>query len=168
MKRTKKTSDTNTSSSSRKRSKAWRIVHPNAAGIDVGPSSHDVASLNTPLGRIASTENEESGFSLAGRFVVDDFGLKMERHVLIRVRIGCRRSGIQLKTGLLIRWACFKPLKKVEQDDSQTLFNAAIIRRTRAWYGTSLCHKSSARSTNYEQAKTANSFSESARPPREH
>src|SRR5881396_2746807 len=43
MKRTKKTSDTNTSSSSRKRSKAWRIVHPNAAGIDVGASSHYVA-----------------------------------------------------------------------------------------------------------------------------
>ena len=43
MKRTKKTSDTNTSSSSRKRSKAWRIVHTNAAGIDVGASSHYVA-----------------------------------------------------------------------------------------------------------------------------
>ncbi len=43
MKRAKKTSNTKTRSSSRKRLKALQIVHPNAAGIDVGASSHYVA-----------------------------------------------------------------------------------------------------------------------------
>jgi len=57
-------------------------------------------------------------------FVVDDFERQLERHVLFPVRIGCYRSGIHLKTGLLIRWSWFKPLKKNQQDDSQTLFKA--------------------------------------------
>jgi transposase len=43
MKRARKTSYTKTSSSSRNRSKALQIVHPNAGGIDVGASSHYVA-----------------------------------------------------------------------------------------------------------------------------
>ena len=55
---------------------------------------------------------------------MDDFGLEVERHVLFRARIGSRRSGVHLKPGLPIRWSWFKPLKKKEQDDSQTLFKA--------------------------------------------
>jgi len=68
---------------------------------------------------------------------VDDFERQLERHVLFPVRIGCARSGIHLKTARLIRWSWFKPLKKIEQDDSQTLFKAPKIRRSQAWYGTS-------------------------------
>ena len=60
-----------------------------------------------------------------------------DSHVLFRVRIGCRRSGLHLKTGLLVRWSWLKPLKKNEQDDSQTFFKAPKIRRSQAWYGTS-------------------------------